>query len=616
MADLTKLSDSDLNALAAGNLRDVSDEGLSHLSEPARQDYSPNRPARVTKKDTVAAGLEGIKAAITGPVIGIAQRLGLEDSQGAADIWRGDMADINAKGGGAGQVIGGLIAAAPFAMIPGANTVAGGALTGGVMGATQPTQRGESAVLNAGVGTIAGGAIPAAINVTKGARAMVVDPFTEAGRNRMAGAVLKRMAGDDAAGVANRLATATGETPGFTPSVAQAARNDGISAFERTMRGVNPQAFNELDRSQRGALVDALRSVAKTPEEKAAADTLRNEAAQSLYGKAFQSDAMRRDLAKIQLDSKSMVMGGGIHQAADSVSSQLADDLATPGLRDLATRPMFAQAVQEAKTLAANKGARLSDPLQSLEGLHYTKLALDDMANPGAASALGRNANAARSDIASTLSDEMSNISPLYGNARKTFTEMSKPINQMEIGQSLYNRFVPALADQGNLPFRTNAQSYAAALRNGDEIAKSATGFKGATLEGIMTPEQMKLLRGVAKDAEAKAAAEGGGRGVGSDTVQKIAMSNIAAEAGIPNWLSSIARVPGGWMKRAGDVLYGNADEQVRNNLAHLLTNPSEAAKAMESAGLTPSKLAEVLKKASQAAALSAPASINALTAQ
>lgn len=616
MADLTKLSDSDLNALAAGNLRDVSDEGLSHLAGPAGQDYSPNRPARVTKKDTVANGLAGIKAAITGPVIGIAQRLGLEDSQGAADVWRKDMADINAKGGGAGQVIGGLIAAAPFAMIPGANTVAGGALTGGVVGATQPTQRGESAVLNAGVGTIAGGAIPAAINVTKGARAMVVDPFTEAGRNRMAGGVLKRMAGSDAGAVAQRLATAAGETPGFTPSVAQAARNDGVSAFERTMRGINPQAFNDLDRAQRGALVDALRSVAKTPEEKAAADTLRNEAAQSLYGKAFQSDAMRRYLAKTQLDSKSMAMGGGIHQAADSVSSQLADDLATPGLRDLATRPMFAQAVQEAKTLAANKGARLADPLQSLEGLHYTKLALDDMANPAAASALGRNANAARSDIASTLSDEMSNISPLYGNARKTFTEMSKPINQMEIGQSLYNRFVPALADQGNLPFRTNAQSYAAALRNGDELAKAATGFKGATLEGIMTPEQMKLLRGVAKDAESKAAAEAGGRGVGSDTVQKIAMSNIAAEAGIPNWLSSIARVPGGWMKRAGDVLYGNADEQVRNNLAHLLTNPSEAAKAMESAGLTPSKLAEVLKKASQAAALSAPASINALTAQ
>ncbi|RYS11347.1 hypothetical protein DLS50_13995, partial [Staphylococcus pseudintermedius] len=112
----------------------------------------------------------------------------------------------------------------------------------------------------------------------------------------------------------------------------------------------------------------------------------------------------------------------------------------------------------------------------------------------------------------------LENQIPAYGLAKQTFADLSKLINQMDVGQELYKRFVPALADQGNLPFKTNAQSYAQALMNGDALSKNITGFKGATLEGVMTPEQMATLLGVAQDAEMKAAAEVGGKGVGSDT--------------------------------------------------------------------------------------------------
>lgn len=577
------------------------------------------------KKDTRNPGLaaqrnafvDGVKAMVAAPLVGGAQRLGLEGSQNTADAWNEDVADISIRPGGApGLIAGGVGVAAPLALIPAANTVVGGAIAGAIQGALQPTQQGQSAVANTLGGGVVGAALPAMINTAKGVKAAAIDPFTEAGRNRIAGGVLNRMAGSDVQNVVPRLASAQGNTPGFVPSVAQAARNDGLSAFERTMRGVNPQAFQQLDQTQRGALVSALMGIAKTPEERAAAVALRDSAAESLYGRAFQTDAMRRDLAKQQLQQRSMIAGAGIHQAANAVEVQLAEDLSTPGLRELATRPMFAQAVNDARTLAANRGSRISDPLQSLEGLHNVKLALDDMANPGAASALGRNANAARNDMGHRLQEELATISPLYGNARQTFADMSVPINQMDVGQELYKRFVPALADQGNFPFRNNAQSYAQALRNGDALAKNVTGFKGATLEGVMTPEQMATLRGVAQDAEMKAAAEAGGKGVGSDTVQKIAMSHIGAEAGIPNWLSSIARVPGGWAKRAGDILYKNADDALRENLGFLLTNPQEAAQAMQAAGATPSRLAEILKRGAQGVALSSPSTLPALSAE
>ena len=569
----------------------------------------PQEPDTFTTS-LVENAADGAKAMIAAPLVGGAQRLGLEGSQQRADAWRDDVASLSRKPGGTtGMVLGGGAVAAPLAMLPASNTVLGGTLYGALQGALQPTAEGESAAGNIGLGAAFGGGMPAVINTAKGAKAMIVDPFTEAGRTRIAGGVLNRMAGDDAQNVAGRLATASGETPGFVPSVAQAARNDGISAFERTMRAINPQAFNELDRSQRGALVEALRSIAKTPEERAAAVALRDSAVNPLYDAAKQATATGDPLIDALLKRPSMQAATG---RAVNIANERGSDFAMPkaqpaqnfssGLLDASGNPITSQTPYR--------------PAQySGQTLHDLKLGLDDAIGSPATGMQGAERAAAigtKNEFLTWLEDKI----PEYAQAKQTFAKMSQPINQMDIGQTLYNRFVPALADQGNLPFRSNAQSFAAALRNGDEVAKTATGFKGATLEGTMTPEQLALLRGVARDAESKAAAEAGGRGVGSDTVQKLSMSHIAAEAGVPNWISSVARVPGGWLKRAGDVLYGNADEQVRQGLAYLLANPQEAAKAMQAAGATPSKIAGLIKKGAQAAALSAPSSYTALAGQ
>jgi len=550
------------------------------------------------------------QAAIAGPLVGVAQRLGIEGAQGVSNEWHKDMAELGSKPGGTGgQVIGSAATAAPLAMIPGANSVLGGGIIGGLTGLTQPTQQNESPLNNALSGALIGAAPSAVIRGAKTVKAMAVDPFTEAGRGRIAGGVLNRMAGNDAGEVMDRLATASGNTPGFIPSVAQAARNDGISAFERTMRQVSPSDFQRLDQTQKGALVDALLSVAKTPEERAAAASLRDSSVKPFY-----------DSAK---------------------NAQVTGDSTIDGLLK---RPVIQQALAKAKEIAANEGrpfmlsngkpaqtSTTTDPVFGVrtvttpatpgvfsgQGLHDLKMGIDaSMSGPnqiGIAAAEKNAMNTAKEDYLGWLESKI----PEYGQARTTYAELSRPIGQMDIGQELYNRFVPALADQGNIPFKTRADAFANALmRNGDDLARNVTGMKNATLEGTMTPEQLATLRGVAKDSEAKAAAEAGGKGVGSDTVQKLAMSNIAAEAGIPNWMSNIARVPGGWAKRAGDVLYGNADEQVRQQLGYLLTNPQEAAQAMKSAGATPSKLAELLKKATQATAISTVPAYNALTAE
>lgn len=603
MADLAQLERALINADKAGDVEAAKTlageitrmRGAATPSTPVKigRDAFPDTLREVLNSaDWGTRNIAGAGTALRNLYEGGKQLLGRGDPQ-AIEEQR-----IIAQEAPIGAIAGNLAAFAPMAMIPGANTVAGGALAGAVTGAMQPTTEGESRLANAAVGGVVGGAVPAAIRAGKTIKAAVVDPFTQAGRIRIAGGVMNRTAGD-AQAAAQRMQAAQGATPGFVPTAGQAADDAGIAALERATRAANPGAFDAADKAQRQALAGAVRGVAGDDVARAAAVDAREGAAQSLYGKAFASDAMRRDISA----AKRPYAVAGLPQ----------DNPVTPGLQALAQRPMFAQAVDQARTLAANKGVTLSDPLQSLEGLHFIKLALDDMANPQAASAMGRNASAAVNDMRTLLTDELANISPAYGAARNVFKDMSRPINQMDIGQEFAKRLMPALYRDMDAPAQLNAQAFARALTDqGDDIARSATGMKGARLESIMEPQQMQALRGVGADLQRMKVAENAGRGVGSDTVQKTAMSHIAAQAGIPNWAQSLGRVPGGWAKRVGDAVYGNSDDQVRMMMAELLQNPQEASKAMEAAGVNPSMLAKLLSQGAQGAGFAAiPASIN-----
>jgi len=575
--------DADAARLLAAEVRRMRSEAKTSPVTGGRQIAQQPQEKDVGLGERIGNVWSGIKNAVAAPVVGAAQMLGVENAQNIADAWREHAEELGKRpGGSGGQVVGALIPASLASVVPGANTIGGGAVVGGLLGGVQPTAEGESRLANTVFGAASGAGIPASIRAAKTIRAMAIDPFTDAGRTRIAGRVINNAAGNNAASVAQTLENATGNTPGFVPSVGQAARNDGVAALERAIRANNPQAFNDLNRSQTGALADALLSVAKTPEERAIAVANREAAVKPFYEA-----------------SKAAVVQGD------------------PVLDWLLQRPSMKTAAQRAANLANERGESFALPQTqpadySGRTLHDIKLGLDDAIGSPAMGMQGAERAAAigtRNDFLNWLEAKI----PEYEQARVTHADMSRPINQIDIGQALYNRLVPALADQGNLPFRTNAQQYANALRNGDAFARQATGFKGATMRGAMTPDQMDLLEGIARDAESKAAAETAGRGAGSDTVQKLSMTNLAQQAGIPTFFANVASVPGGWVKRAGDILYKSADDQIRENLAFLLTNPQEASKAMNAAGAAPWKYAEPLKTIGQGLALTALPAYNAV---
>ncbi|MCR4302313.1 MAG: hypothetical protein NUV51_11935, partial [Sulfuricaulis sp.] len=150
---------------------------------------------------------------------GAGQLFGMVDKADIDEARRLDAPLMDTGAGMAGNIAGNVAAYAPLALVPGANTIAGGTALGALTGAAQPVGEGDSRLANAAIGGMAGAVVPAGIKAGKTIKAAVIDPFTDKGAQRIAGGLLNRTAGNSAA-AAQRMAAAKGATPGFNPTAA------------------------------------------------------------------------------------------------------------------------------------------------------------------------------------------------------------------------------------------------------------------------------------------------------------------------------------------------------------------------------------------------------------
>jgi len=112
--------------------------------------------------------------------------------------------------------------------------------------------------------------------------------------------------------------------------------------------------------------------------------------------------------------------------------------------------------------------------------------------------------------------------------ANNTFAEMSKPINQMQVGKILSEKFIPATAEE--FPSSLNASQLANALKNKDEIAKKVTGIKGAKLNKVLTQKQLDTILGINSDASRMAEVAKLGAGYGSATARRLNVTDFIGE--------------------------------------------------------------------------------------
>jgi hypothetical protein len=449
------------------------------------------------------------------------------------------------------------------------------ALAGAIPGALEYGSAGERAgrAVAGGVGSVVGGVVvPKVITAAvKGVPAVgravraAVEPLTENGRTMIAGRTLVNAAGDDAAAAAQRLAQAAEKVPGSVPTVAQAAENGGLAALERSVAGGNPAPFTERAKEQAAARLQALRGIAQDDAARAAALKARADVTDPLYSQAKGATYTMDDKLQRLLDTPAM-------QQAMARAKTLAENNQRP----------FTFQVQQSTGMGSlgNQAATTSKQITG-QGLQDLKMAVDAMLKDPASGFAGAEGTALKS-LRGQLLNWMEGSNPAFKQARTTYADMSKPIGQMDVGQQLLKDLEPSLNDFGQLAQETGSK-YATAMRNADQTAVKATKFKGAGMRDLMTPDQMGSLEGIGQDLARKANAQKLGKEYGgSDTFQKLALSNIAERSGAPGVVGTALDLPG--VSKVAKFLYRDPEEKIQTKIAQSLLDPKTAAQLMEEA--------------------------------
>lgn len=501
MARLAELESALINAHKAGDQRGA--QIIANAILEKRRSLGMKDDGTYAVPDPVEGGnafLAGIGKGMVDIGRGVGQALGLVSRDDIREARALDAPLMQSTAGKVGNVVGSAAMLAPTALIPGANTMAGAAAIGTATGMLAPSESTEETLRNTALGGALGPAGLAAGRVAaagyQGAKSLA-QPFFRGGQDQIAAKTLQWFA-TDAQKAASNLRSAKPLVRGSRPTMAEAAADPGLAQLQRTLAN-DPAIGGELASramANNAARAEALTRIAGDDGKRELYEAMRETTAQQLYGKAFSTPIPAKKWARVQ-DQVELLM----------------------------KRPSIQLAQERARQIAAEEGVELTED-GSVRGLHYLKKALDDMLDAAKDTGIGNVQKRAIAKTRDELIGIIDHLSPQYAKARAEYADISKKIAQMEIGQELKNKAFPALSDFGGQT-RVRAQAYADALRNADATARRATGFKGATLEGTMTPLQQKRLTQVAEDLARKVNADEMGKAFGSNTAQNLVSQNV-----------------------------------------------------------------------------------------
>ena len=295
---------------------------------------------------------------------------------------------------------------------------------GAVVGTMQPgTDRLSDQAIGGAVGAVLGAA-PVALPAVAKAAGWIWDAVGGRLVQVKAGKIMREISGDNLAAIQSANVKAA---PGLTS--AQAVQEAGVTApvyqaaAQRTPTA-NITTAKAIKDAEDAAAREAMLT-SQTPNL-AKAEKLRGDTSATNYGAAFAADAQRRAELAAQ-EQASRAMSG---TAGPTFEAKIA-----PELQVLKKNPAIMSAEAEAKKLAATKGIDLGkDPMSTLEGLHYMKLAIDaQFKNPTAATSLQTYSAEALKNTKSQLLNAIEQVSPLYSIARIRHGALSDEINQAKV---------------------------------------------------------------------------------------------------------------------------------------------------------------------------------------
>lgn len=382
------------------------------------------------------------------------------------------------------------------------------------------------------VGGVLGPLAPAIMSAGRKAGAGVADManrWTYGGREK----AVDKLLGDVAPGGVNLDTREL--VPGSFPTMAEAAGEAGISALERNAR-TNPklaQVFSDRMDQNANARKQFFEKVAKDPEAITDAEAARETATAKLRDDAFKT-ATAADPAPVLAK---------IDQILKSPSGQ---------------RSVVVKALNEIRPKL--------DGQTDVQQLYGIRKAIGDMLDPlGPAETKGATlAKAELMDVKRELNRAIEKAAPGFGAYLKTFSDMSKPIDEMKLLQSL------RLTDQqGNITL--------AKLNNAIDRIETKRKAGGTSKEKSVSKDTLDALKALQADLK-RADNIMKGKAKGSDTEQNRVINKFAEGGGIPLAVGTAlsAKVPfaGMAVNAANKAVAGQNDKMLQQFSSRLL-NPT-----------------------------------------
>lgn len=440
----------------------------------------------------------------------------------------------------------------------GKKIVEGGKL-GAVFGAATPgLDTAEKTATATAAGALIGGAAPVVIPAAAKAAGWIWDTASGKLVQMKAGKILREISGSELDAI--RAATAAA-APDRT--AAQAVQEAGVIAPVFQAMGekgakLSPEFASAA--AQRAAAEEAARKstiTQVTPNLKTAV-TARNLASDPLY-EAAKKQVITLDEPFLELFNR--MPKGTVEKAADiarmenrpfKIGQYVPEHQIETGVLDAAGNPVM-------RTVPAEF------PKITGDSLHYLKRALSDIANaPPSAQGAGRDTQSAARGVLQDFLAKFETSVPKYGEARQTFAQGSKPVNQAQV----LNEMLSVLEKPGG---GERVTPFLNALGRGENaLLKRSTGF--ARYEGlgdVLTQPQMTAVQKVAGEMErdvamSKLATEG------SPALTKL-LNQDTAPFNLPSYLS--------WVRNTLNAVSNKLQNRVSDSTLTMLAKGMQTGK-------------------------------------
>jgi len=251
--------------------------------------------------------------------------------------------------------------------------------------------------------------------------------------------------------------------PGSRPTAGEAAVPAGsaeFSAFAKAAGETRPSDYVARADEQNAARLGQIRTVGQTPEALSSAESARKVATDPLYA-ATREGATPVDTTEI------------VKNVRDILTKN-------PGNRELVSELTNVQ-----KGLVDAEGNLRTNPQEVGSVIDGLKASI---ANKDNAFIKGR---------LSQIKEQLTKAIPGYTEAQAKFSEMSKPVNQMQVGQYLEGKLIPALSEDA----KQKATVYSGALRDAPGTIKRATGSpRFQELSQVLDENQLAAVNSVRDD--------------------------------------------------------------------------------------------------------------------